>query len=267
MEKYSFDGVDLQTKAWGIYEVSDGLGTPGFRGENIQIPYQDGKRWIKKRYSDRVLVFLMWVRAVDPTTGVVPTGKTPDQVLYENIDVLSRLLGSPEQHVMEKQMPDGSTREAAVEILRPVKFSRKPLGLSKFALELSMADPFFYGTELYSDLQLISQSSFSWIHANPGTAPATKLSLVLTGPLESPKLECLETGTWIQYQGSIAIGETVTIDTADFTCEKDSLNVISAIKHGGDANWLMLAAGENHLTLISNATGGSCQITYFPAFF
>jgi len=267
MEQYSFDNESLQTKAWGIYEVSDGLGTPGFRGENIQIPFQDGKRWIKKRYSDRVLIFLMWVRSVDPTTGVVPSGKTPDQVLYENIDTLSRLFGSPGQHVLAKQLPDGTSREAAVEILRPVKFSRKPLGLTKFALEVSMADPFFYGTVLYSDQQLISLPSFAWIHSNPGTAPATKLSLVLTGPLESPKLECLETGTWVQYQGNIATGEAVTIDVADFTCEKDGLNVISAVKHGGDESWLTLNAGENHLTITSGATGGSCQILYYPAYF
>ena len=267
MEQYTFDTEPLQTKAWGISEISDGLGTPGFRNDNIQIPYQDGKRWIKKRFSDRVLIFLMWMRSVDPITGVVPVGKSPDQVLYENIDALSRLFGSPGQHALAKQLPDGSTRESAGEIIRPVKFSRKPLGVTKFALEVSMADPFFYGTELYSDLQVISLPSFPWIHINPGTAPATKLSLILSGPLESPKLECLETGTWIQYQGSIATGEAVTIDVADFTCEKDGLNMISAIKHGGDANWLILTAGENHLTLTSSATGGSCQILYFPAYF
>lgn len=267
MELYNFDNEPLQNKAWGIYEVSDGLGTPGFRNENIQIPYQDGKRWIKKRYSDRVLTFLMWVRSVDPITGAIPSGKTADQVLGENIDRLTQLFGSPGQHVLAKEMPDGTTREAAVEILRPVKFSLKPHGLTKFALEIAMADPFFYGLDLYSDQQVISLPTFAWVHINPGTAPATKLSLVLTGPLESPKLECLETGTWMQYQGSIALGEAVTIDAADFTCEKDSLNFISAIKHGGDANWMILYAGDNHLTLTSGATGGSCQILYYPVYF
>jgi len=267
MELYSFDSEPLQTKAWGIYEVSDGLGTPGFRNENIQIPYQDGKRWIKKRYSDRVLTFLMWVRSVDPSTGAIPSGKTLNQVLSENIDRLSQLFGSPGQHILAKEMPDGTTREAAVEILRPVKFSRKTHGLTKFALEISMADPFFYGTELYSDQQLILLPTFAWVHTNPGTAPATKISLVLTGPLESPKLECLETGTWVQYQGNIALGETVTIDVSDFTCEKDGLNMISAVKHAGDANWLMLSAGDNHLILTSSVTGGSCQILYYPAYF
>jgi len=267
MEQYSFDSEPLQTKAWGIYEVSDGLGTPGFRNENIQIPFQDGKRWIKKRYSDRVLILLMWVRSIDPSTGTIPSGKTPDLVLSENIDHLSQLFGSSGQHVLAKEMPDGTIREAAVEILRPVKFSRKPHGLTKFALETSMADPFFYGTELYSDQQLISLPTFAWVHTNPGTAPATKLSLVLTGPLESPKLECLETGTWVQYQGSIGLNEAVTIDVADFTCEKDSLNMISAVKHAGDANWLMLNARDNHLTLNSSMTGGNCQILYYPAYF
>jgi len=52
-QKWSYNGVELNTKAWNVINIAEGIGTPGYRGNNIQVPFQHGKRWIKKKFNER----------------------------------------------------------------------------------------------------------------------------------------------------------------------------------------------------------------------
>ena len=64
MQKWSFKGVDLCTKAWYVENV-DGLGPPGFRGEDLTLPYRYGTKYIKKKYNSKSIILNMWVAGVD----------------------------------------------------------------------------------------------------------------------------------------------------------------------------------------------------------
>lgn len=266
-QTWSFGGVNLNTKAWSVIEVPEGIGTPGLRGSNLQVPFQNGKRWIKKRYDERVVMLPMWVRGVDPLTGKVPSDQSETETLYDNIDYLSSVFGKRGQHILKRTLPDGTVREAIAEIYRPVSFAKKQAGFAKFAVEFLLADPFFYALENTQDTQAIDSTSYEWSHSNSGTAPVTNAIITLTGPLDSPKLECFDSGLWFQYQGIIGDGESVVINTRDFSCEKGNSNMLSAIRHGGDAYWLILEAGYNQLRLTNGATGGNIKIEYYPAYF
>ena len=265
-QKWSFAGVDLNTKAWSVIEVPEGIGTVGLRGNNVQIPFQDGKRWIKKRYEERIVMLPMWVRGLDPMTGKVPSGLSQDEKLYENIDFLSRLFGKRGEHTLRRTLPDGTEREATAEVYKQVTFVKSMPGYAKFAVEFLLSDPFFYDIQKTQETKTISNASYEWTHNNPGTAPATDAIVTLSGPMESPKLECLGSNLWLQFQGSIGGGESVVINAGDFTCKKGSSNMISAIKHGGDACWFILDSGYNQLR-ISGASGGSVKLEYYPAYF
>ena len=266
-QTWQFNGVSLNSKAWSVIEVPEGLGTPGLRGNNIQVPFQNGKRWIKKRYEERIVMLLMWVRGLDSLTGKLPSGKSENDVLYENIDYLSSVFGKQGQYVLKRILPDGTVREAVAEVYRPVTFGKTQTGYAKFAVEFMLSDPFFYAPLPTVETKAVASLTQEWSHENPGTAPVTDAVITLTGPMESPKLEFLDTDVWLQYQGTIASGESVVVSTGDFKCTKGETNMLSAIKHGGDAYWLLLNSGYNQLRITNGVPGGSIKLEYYPAFF
>ena len=252
---WNYNGTNLSSTDWKVQAVLDGLGHPGFRGEDLQIPFENGRRRIKKRYKSRILLFSMYVK-----------GDTTEE-FESNIDTLSALFGASGEHTLRRTLSNGEIREAKAEVYSPVSFPIEIANYSKFSVEFELADPFFYTTELETDVEIISSTEESWTHNNPGTAPVTAAIITLEGPLDSPQLKNANNNIWLKYQGAIEEGETVTINTKDFTCEKDGENYISAIKHGGDAYWLTLEPGNNSLELTTQVTGGSIEIEYYPAYF
>ena len=266
-QTWQYGGVDLNTKAWSVVGVPEGLGHPGLRGSNLQVPFQDGKRWIKKRYDERVIMLSMWVRGLDPLTGKVPSGQSETEALYNNIDYLAAVFGKRGQQPLKRILPGGVERQATAEVYRQVDFAKTQAGLAKFTVEFLLADPFFYALEKTQEIKTVGAATYEWSHNNPGTAPVTNVTITLTGPLESPMLVCLENAIWLQYQGSIGNGESVVINTGGFSCTKGGSNMLSAIKHGGDASWLTLEAGDNQLRVTSTLTGGSVKLEYYPAYF
>jgi hypothetical protein len=252
---WNFNGTNLSSTDWKVQAVLDGLGHPGFRGEDLQVPFEDGRRRIKKRYNSRIIVFSMYVKGVT------------EETFESNIDILSRLFGARGQHTLKRTLANGEIREAKAEVYNKVNFPIEMPNYSKFSVEFELADPFFYGTDLTSQTKAIGSTDVTWTHNNPGTAPVTKAVITFNGPLDSPRFENLSNEIWLNYQGAIAAGETVVINTADFTCAKDGVNMISAIKHGGDAYWFTLESDNNSMKLTSEATGGSIKIEYYPAYF
>ena len=255
-EKWSFAGIDLNIKnKWGIEEVLEGLGRPGLRGNNLQVPFQDGSRWIKKRFDTRKITFSMWIR-----------GRNRAE-LDENIDEFLKSVGKKGQHSLKRTKRNGEAIMASAEIYSQISFIRKNPGYSKFALEFEMADPFFYSLNKTAELKTVVSNEFSWQHLNPGSAMASKMRIILSGPLSNPVLQNTDNGIWIQYLGSIGSGESVIFDTEKFTCKQGETNMISVIKHGGDACWMILESGNNSMKLKSDITGGSIEIQYYPPYF
>ena len=164
-------------------------------------------------------------------------------------------------------MQSGETRLAQAELCSEIQFVRKNPGYAKFALELELPDPFFYGTEKTADVRTGSISPIIWTHVNAGSAPATYMVITLEGPLSNPILRNRNNGIWIQYVGTIASGQAVVLDTKYYTCLQGDQNMISIVKHGGDAYWMILDAGENSLELETETIGGSIMIQYYPAYF
>jgi len=267
MQKWYFNGVDLCTKAWYVETLLQGAGTTGLRGDDIQMPTKDGKFSIKKQYNSRTITLGMWVTGFDSKTGLVPTGKTMEQQLLANIDYLCTIFGRRYTGTLLRVFPDGAVRKATVECKSEVSFAYKPEGYAKFTVDFDMADPFFYSLIAAVNTYPISASPTSIVHTNTGNSPVKKIKITLTGPLSSPYIESLTNGVWLEYQGVINTGETVVIDCEDYTCYKDTTNMIAGIRHGGDYSWFIVEPGVNNLVVTSSSTGGSVKIEYYPAYF
>ena len=255
-ENWTFNGVSLSSRGkWDVETVLEGIGIPKYRGNDLQVPFQHGNRWIKKRFDSRKVVLSMWIKGTDRAD------------LDDNIDTFLTTIGNPGLHTLSRTLRSGETRLAQAELSAEIHFVRKNPGYAKFALELELADPFFYGTGKTTDSRTITATPFSWTHANAGSAPATQMVITLAGPLSNPILRNHNNGVWIQYLGTILSGEAVVLDTRYFTCVQGEDNMISIVKHGGDAYWMILDAGNNSMALETDTTGGSVTLDYTPAFY
>lgn len=255
-ENWSFNGFSLSSRGkWDVESAIEGIGIPKFRGNDLRVPFQHGNRWIKKRFDSRKVVLSMWIKGTDRAD------------LDNNIDAFLTAIGKPGLHTLSRTLRSGETRLAQAELCSEIQFVRKNPGYAKFALELELPDPFFYGTEKTADVRTGSISPIIWTHVNAGSAPATYMVITLEGPLSNPILRNRNNGIWIQYVGTIASGQAVVLDTKYYTCLQGDQNMISIVKHGGDAYWMILDAGENSLELETETIGGSIMIQYYPAYF
>ena len=255
-EQWNFNRFALSSRGkWDVESVIEGIGIPKFRGNDLQVPFQHGKRWIKKRFDSRKIVFSMWIKGTDRID------------LDDNIDAFLAAIGNPGLHTLSRTLRSGETRLAQAELCSEIHFVRKNPGYAKFALELELADPFFYGTGKTTDAKAVDSSPCIWTHVNTGSAPATQMVITLAGPLSNPVLRNQNNGVWIQYLGMILNGESVVLDTKHFTCQQDDNNMISVVKHGGDAYWMILDAGDNSMALETDTTGGSVTLEYYPVFY
>ena len=255
-ENWTFNGFSLSSKGkWDVEAVIEGIGIPKFRGNDLRVPFQHGNRWIKKRFDSRKVVFSMWIKGTDRAD------------LDQNIDAFLTAIGNPGLHTLVRTMRSGETRLAQAGLCSEIHFVRKNPGYAKFALELELPDPFFYALSKTTDVRAISSSPFVWTHANAGSAPATAMVITLDGPLSNPVLKNRNNGIWIQYVGTIANGESIVLDTKHFTCLQGEGNMISIVKHGGDAYWMILDAGSNSMELETDVIGGKITLSYYPAYF
>ena len=255
-ENWTFNGFSLSSRGkWDVEAVIEGIGIPKFRGNDLRVPFQHGNRWIKKRFDSRKVVLSMWIKGLDRAD------------LDNNIDAFLTAIGKPGLHTLSRTLRSGETRLAQAELCSEIQFVRKNPGYAKFALEMELPDPFFYGTEKTADVRTASTSPLIWTHANTGSAPATNLVITLDGPLSNPVIRNKNNGIWIQYVGTILSGESVILDTKYYTCLQGDQNMISIVKHGGDAYWMILDAGDNGMELETETIGGSITIQYYPAFY
>ena len=255
-ENWTFNGFSLSSRGkWDVEAAIEGIGIPKFRGSDLRVPFQHGNRWIKKRFDSRKVVLSMWIKGTDRAD------------LDGNIDAFLTAIGNPGLHPLSRTLRSGETRLAQAELCSEIHFVRKNPGYAKFALELELPDPFFYATGQTTDVKTFSASPLAWTHVNAGSAPATSTVITLEGPLSNPILRNRNNGVWIQYVGTILSGESVVLDTKHFTCLQGDQHMISIVKHGGDAYWMILDAGTNSMEIETETTGGNVTLAYFPAFY
>jgi len=256
LENWTFNRFSLSARGkWDVEAVIEGIGIPKFRGKDLQVPFQHGNRWLKKRFDSRKVVLSMWIKGTDRAD------------LDDNIDVFLKAIGKPGLHTLSRTLRSGETRLAQAEVCSEIHFVRKNPGYAKFALELELPDPFFYATDQATEAKAVVSSPITWTHLNTGSAPATNMVITLEGPLSNPVLRNKNSGIWIQYVGTILSGESVILDTKYYTCLQGDQNMISIVKHGGDAYWMILDAGDNSMELESETIGGSVSLDYYPAFY
>lgn len=261
-EFWDIDGVPLNSYCWNIKSYGGSRQSlPKLRGDNRQLPYRPGRRHSKKVPDSKVITLAMWVAGVDPDTG---TPSTADQSIQwnDNWDALRRLIWKPgEQIKLTKRWwrnamsPELMTATASAEIAGEMEPSMTGRSRADFAIDLLLADPFFYGDEVNVSIPL--NTDFSVVNPGDSKVMYESFSIYFGGQLVNPMLLNTTNGVWMKINTLIPTSTGVTIDVGNFkaTRSTDGGSVAPSISQGGARHWMVLEPGTNIMRLESTGDG------------
>lgn len=257
MSSWSYRGTSLNSL--GIVTlVSDSFMMPARRGDNILIPFQDGRTHTEKNFEQR---------AMSLGLEIVENSIT---ALESKIDMVKSLLGRRTLGELAQTLEDLSVRSLQAEYVGDLKLTRvSPISV-RMILEFIAPDPFFRGDTIYSDTHVIDGSPKTYTLTNEGTADEKNPKIVLTGPLDHVTITNLTNSISISYNAAIASPRVVTIQKIglDYVATDDlGANMIGNVTHVGDAALFVLVAGENDLSVVdATHTTGSVKIEFYPPY-
>lgn len=269
-EYWDIDGTALNTLAWNIETLSGRISVPQLRGENIAVPYRAGRVWRPKTPDSRIISLAMYVLGCDADGRVPETGTTRRAEFNQNMDALQRLYyRSDRQLQLTKRWRMDSGLLSAVALAEPASEMQVAM-MGRFGgrmvLDLLLADPFFYGTQLNPTIAKDTPTNV----LNAGHERVTKMTIRFNGPLTNPVLtnSTPTPDIAVSYTGVIGGGEWVELDTDLFTAVDDgAANVIAGVDHDGSLHWMELLAGVNNsLTLTASSGSGNVTVTYKPPY-
>lgn len=275
-EYWDIDGTSLHRKGWSVSTMGGSrYDLPEWRGEDELIAGSPGELWLPKIPASRVVTLSMWVTGGDPATGVKGSHSLSTQWNY-NWETLRNLVYKPlgAQVTLTRrwnQLVSGVetliTASALTQVVGNMSPTMTGRARADFVLDLKLADPFFYGSTSTTSFALDTPVSIT----NPGNYFATwkNFSITFTGPIVNPVLTNATPAVdiWVKYVGTLAAGQSVVLNVADFTAVKTgSVNVVNNIVNYGFPRWFKLEKGANICTLTADSGSGSASLSYKPPY-
>jgi hypothetical protein len=276
-EDFLVDGTSLMTYAYAIQTLTGRERLPVKIGDNIRIPYRNGRIWKPKTYDEQVITLGMWVQGCD-VNGHVPTAGSRAQ-LNSNLRALRKLFGPTGRQLQLQRILQYATGQethtALGEVASGSAATQNEMDMqfvtprfATFTVDIVMADPWWYGPPIVTTL-----SAGTTTIAHPGDVEATAMTITFAGPLTNPRLtnQSISPVVNVVYLGSLASGQTVTLDCTAFTAiNQIGTSVIGSVSHAGSLRWMLLEPGNNTMVLDNAAGGsvgaGSCTVTYSPPY-
>ena len=258
MSKWSYRGTALEDL--GIVTlVSDSLMMPERRGDNVLIPFLDGRVHVEKQFEQRNM-----------TLGL-EISEDSLSILEGKIDVVKALLGRRSLGSLVQTLEDLTTRSLQAEYTGDLNLRRVSPLCVRMLLEFIAPDPFFRGTTLFSNTTVINASPKAYTVTNSGTADERNPTIVLKGPLQNTVITNSTNGCVLTYAGTIASPRVVTItksSTGEYTVTDDlGTNLIGNVTHEGDAALFVLDSGSNSISVVdATHTTGSVKFEFYPPY-
>lgn len=252
------NGVDLSTLAYNVESLTGRLSTPPRRGNDVDVPGRHGTiRSPGKKYTAGTVVLPMWVVGSDD--GWFPVGVDNQELLYKNIDTLTRVFGSDTIELIHT-LPDNSTRRIVGQVLETIDFTSQAGGTrATFAVTLSTADPFW---EDVLDTTAIKSGTGTWnvFEFFGATAPMDDLVIKFTGPCTNPRITN-SSGVYVQYNAVLTGSQTISIDCSNWTLSGVGITPsYSSLVHIGDARWFILEPKDPEPVVTTSQTAGSTGV-------
>jgi hypothetical protein len=224
LQQLSVDGVILQTLGWNVQTKA--LTIPARRGGGVSIPGRNGYVPRTNRAVEAgEFALTMWLLGCDQD-GIIPTTGTARRNLFNtNFDNLQRVLfrDTGLLNFVQKR-PDGTQRQCFAQMTDSVDITTMMARQrAEFTATFQIPDSFWAdmdfvtftgtpGATLPRNFQLTPLAGM--------TAPVPDAMITVIGPITSPKVTEVETGAWIQYNGTLAAGETWNIESGAWASRK-----------------------------------------------
>lgn len=194
---------------------------PAKRGRNVRTPGRHGELHIPgKLYDTADLLLPLWVRGVNPD-GTLPEDEPARLAFHQRVRALSKLFTAGELITIRHTLSDDSSREITGEVLDTNAWKIANSGNATIGLvnvPLVCADPFWTDHDPTTATRtLTSGETATLTEFADADAPMDDLH-VLLGPGNNPRLAQELTapavGAWVAYDGIIAAGRKVDVDTS-----------------------------------------------------
>ena len=228
------------------------------------------RRW----YDQTTFTLPMWIKGIDPVTGLVPGGSDAMNEFYKRADTMTQLFAADAQPFdIIHTRTDGQQRRAVCRLAGdPIAFTRdksSPM-FGRFAVALTIPDGSWrdVGTTTQTLTAATASSTLTWTNFLGATARMTDLTLTF-GPASNPKIA--QGAVSFSYGGIIAAGRKLVVDcdTWDITGTIDAGGLwtptFAAIAHSGDARFFVLAPnpipGQSPQTVVTHTGGSPVSVT------
>lgn len=273
-EYWDVDGVSLHKYGWNVQTFGgERYDLPSRRGRNTTFAYRPGTMHRGKVPESKVINLLMWMVGANPDTGI----PSADQTLQfnDNWEVLRKLFWRPNgtQMALTRRWRLSSALARGESVLEATALAELTNTMTprmtgrtraEFAVELLLADPFFYGkpeaAELFIDTPTVV------FNRGDDVAAHNHMSLdIIGGPISNPTLTNYSSSPAVSvtYNGIVEANTRLRLNISQFQAAlwPANTNEIGKISHAGSRNWFGLLPGDNYITL-SGAGIGQAELRW-----
>ncbi len=273
-ESITVNGVDLSSMVRNVESLAGLLRTPEQLGDNLVIPGRHGRlRQAGRTFDAGEIVLPLWVLGADAVTGANLFGDPAVTSYYARVDELVRLLHAPTLTI-DHTLPDGSVRRAVAEMAdEPMDFTRQ-LGAPLFGrVTVTLTVPGAFWSDVSSVTAgptALATGASTTLTAFAGATAPTEDLVITFGPGSNPSLSQPLTGAFVAYDGVIAAGRKLVIDTETWavTGTIDAGGTwapsITAVRFGPTAKFFYLTpppAGTGPVLSLTHTGGGTVTVT------
>lgn len=266
-ESLTLNGVSLSSWAYLAPSVAGMFTAPARRGGNVTVPGRHGAVRTPKRFEPNEIVLPLWINGA-AADGSIPGGSTAAKEWYLRRDELLRVLYA-NPLLLEFTRPDGSPRSARAEVVDVLEFDRiQMVPAAQVNVALTLFEGFWFDTDPVSQIITGTTGVTAELTAFAGaTAPMADLTLTFTGPVNNPQLNLGAGDAYVKYNGTVASGQQLVIDTAAWQVSPGTGTIWSPdlrqIEFAPGPRWLELDATVDPFEVAFLHTGGgssSCSI-------
>ncbi len=302
-EYWDWNGTVLNSPYWNITSFGGSRqDLPLLRGQNYTLAYRAGQMWRQKQFDQRTVSLAMWTAGINQLTGIPSANQSLDfttnfynlRSLFAQQWVGGSLLGALTRRWQEyvngvSTLVSATARAEIAGNMSPTMSGRTR---ADFTVDLLLADPYFYGPYTPQPAVVVQSPGYSSgtaVITNPGDAVlgygqsqangGVAFSIVLTGPLTNPTLKNELAQVQVTFNGSIAAGNTITLDIVNFTAyDQNNVSWLGQVAHSGARPWMVLTpatvtnpTGAQTLSLTTTANNngsppGQAQLFYRPGY-
>lgn len=250
----------------GVNVSGSGSGTSGGTNGLFQMAQTHGEFWYPQYFTAATKLLTMFVSSNDPNTGAAPTSIDQGRQNFDaNLDTLSRIFSRRRKLTnIVRAMSNGTSRLALCSVMSVIEPQLVPITSGMITVELTIPDGFWRDAADTTLATLAAAFSGRVTALDTATAPMNDLEFDIVGPVTNPRITDNESGSWVQYTGTVSAGNTLKIVNSSMSISGVGFtpNIIN-MTHAGDSNWLTLyptAPNGVNITFGGSGTTGATQL-------